>query len=60
MQVEAKLSPPPKKESGTAHDLLVWDLGSRPEARELAIRVSVDLASLPWPSWVLRWSLDSG
>ena len=32
---------------GTAHDPLVWDLGSRPKARELAIRVSVDLASLP-------------
>ena len=32
---------------GTAPDPLVWDQGSKPEVRELAIRVHVDLASLP-------------
>ena len=37
---------------------LVWDQGSRPKVRKLAIRVNVDLASLPGPrgflggSWV--------
>ena len=34
---------------GTAPDPLVWDQGSRPKARKLAIRVDVDLASLPGP-----------
>ena len=34
---------------GTAHDPVVWDQGSRPKARKLAIRVNVDLASLPGP-----------
>ena len=33
----------------TAPDPLVCDQGSRPKARRLAIRVSVDLASLPGP-----------
>ena len=43
---------------GTAPDPLVWDQGSRPKVRKLAIRVNVDLASLPGPpsflnsSWV--------
>ena len=32
---------------GTAPDTLVWDQGSRPKARKLAIGVNVDLASLP-------------
>ena len=32
---------------GTAPDPLVWDQGSRPNARKLAIRVNLDLASLP-------------
>ena len=32
---------------GTAPDPLVWDQGSRPKVRTLAIRVNVDLASLP-------------
>ena len=32
---------------GTAPDPLVWDQGSKPKARKLAIRVNVDL----WPSW---------
>ena len=47
---------------GTAPDLLVWDQGSRPKVRKLAIRVNVDLASLPGPpdflnnSWVLVYS----
>ena len=31
---------------GTAPDPLAWDQESRPKARGLAIRVSVDLASL--------------
>ena len=43
---------------GTARDPLVWDQGSRPEARKLAIRVNVDLASLPGPPGFLV-SLDS-
>ena len=34
---------------GTALDPLVWDQGSRLKARKLAIRVNVDLASLPGP-----------
>ena len=34
---------------GTAPDPLVWDQGSRPKARRLAVRVNVDLASLPGP-----------
>ena len=43
---------------GTAPGPLVWDQGSRPKVRKLAIRVNVDLASLPGPpgflnnSWV--------
>ena len=43
---------------GTAPDPLVWDQGSRPKVRQLAVRVNVDLASLPGPpgflhnSWV--------
>ena len=32
---------------GTALDPLVWDQGSRPKVRKLAIRVNVDIASLP-------------
>ena len=32
---------------GTAPDLLVWDQGSKPKTRKLAIRVNFDLASLP-------------
>ena len=34
---------------GTAPDPLVWDQGSRPKVRKLAVRVNVDLASLPGP-----------
>ena len=34
---------------GTAPDPLVWDQESRPKARKLAIRVNVDLVSLPGP-----------
>ena len=34
---------------GTAPDPLVWDQGSKPKVRKLAIRVNVDLASLPGP-----------
>ena len=37
---------------GTAPDPLVWDQGSRPEVRNLHIRVDVDFASLPGPTWV--------
>ena len=49
--------------SGTAPDPLVWDQGSRPKARKLAIRDNVDMASLPGPpgflsnSWV---QVDAG
>ena len=39
---------------GTAPDPLVWDQGSRPEVRKLAIRVTVDLASLPGPPGFLN------
>ena len=35
---------------GTAPDPLVWDQGSKPKVRKLAVRVNVDLASLPWPT----------
>ena len=35
--------------SGTALDPLFWDQGSRPKVRKLALRVNVDLASLPQP-----------
>ena len=34
---------------GTAPDPLVWDQGSRPKVRKLAVRLNVDLASLPSP-----------
>ena len=34
---------------GTAPDPLVGDQGSRPKVRKLAVRVNVDLASLPGP-----------
>ena len=40
--------------SGTAPDPLVWDQGSRPKVRKLAIRVNVDLASLPGPPGFLN------
>ena len=36
---------------GIALDPLVWDQGSRPKARKLAIRVNVGF---------LRWAVDSG
>ena len=41
---------------GTAPDPLVWDQGSKPKVRELAIRVNVDLASLPGPTGFLNSS----
>ena len=44
-------------------DPLVWDQGSRPKVRELAIRVNVDLASLPGPPGFLNSSwiqVDAG
>ena len=47
----------------TAPDPLVWDQGSRPEVRKLAIRVTVDLASLPGLSGFLNSSwvqVDAG
>ena len=44
---------------GTAPDPLVWDQVSRPKARKLAIRVNVDLASLPGPPGFVR-ALDAG
>ena len=42
---------------GTAPDPLVWEQESRPEVRKLAIRVHVDLASLPGPPgfWNSSW-----
>ena len=41
---------------GTAPDPLVWDQESRPKVRKLAIRVNVDLASLPGPPGFLNSS----
>ena len=48
---------------GTAPDPLVWDQGSRPKVRKLAIRINVDLASLPGPPGFLNNSwiqVDAG
>ena len=41
---------------GTAPEPLVWDQGSRPKVRKLAVRVNVDLASLPGPPGFLNSS----
>ena len=41
---------------GTAPDPLVWNQGSRPKVRKLAVRVNVDLASLPGPPGFLNSS----
>ena len=41
---------------GTAPDPLVWDQGSKPKVRNLAIRVTVDLASLPGPPGFLNFT----
>ena len=45
---------------GTAPDPLVWDQGSKPKVRKLAIRVNVDLASLPGPHGFLNSSWVTG
>ena len=48
---------------GTAPDPLVWDQGSRPKVGKLAIRVNVDLPSLPGPPGFLNSSwfqVDAG
>ena len=42
---------------GTAHDPLVWDQGSKPKVRKLAIGVNVDVASLPGPPGFLNSSI---
>ena len=39
---------------GTAPDPLVWDQGSKPKVRKLAVRITVDLASLPGPPGFLN------
>ena len=44
---------------GTAPDPLVWDQWTRPKVRKLAIRVNVNLASLPGPSGFLNNSWNS-
>ena len=41
---------------GTAPDPLVWDQRSKPKVRKLAIRVNVDLASLPGPPGFFNYS----
>ena len=41
---------------GTAPDPLVWDQGSKPKVRKPAVRVTVDLASLPGPPGFLNCS----
>ena len=48
---------------GTGPDPLVWDQGSRPKVRKLAIQVNVGLASLPGPPGFLNSSwiqVDAG
>ena len=48
---------------GTAPDPLFWDQGSKPKVRKLAVRVNVDLASLPGPPGFLSSSwiqVDAG
>ena len=48
---------------GTAPDPLVWDQGSKPKVRKLAIRINIDLASLPGPPGFLNnnWvQVDAG
>ena len=48
---------------GTAPDPLVWDQGSKPKVRKLAVRVNVDLASLLGPPGFLNnnWiQVDAG
>ena len=41
---------------GTVPDPLVWDQGSKPKVRKLAVRITVDLASLPGPPGFLNSS----
>ena len=50
-------------EGGSAPDPLVWVQWSKPKVRKLAIRVNVDLASLPGPPGFLNctWiQIDAG
>ena len=63
MNAIARVSVNHDGKGGTAPDPLVWDQGSRPKVRKLAIRVNVDLASLPGPPGFLNISwvqVDSG
>ena len=63
MIVVARVSVNHDGKGGTAPDPLVWDQGSRPKIRKLAIRVNVDLASLPGPLGFLNSSwiqVDAG
>ena len=52
----ARVSVNHDSKGGTAPDPLVWDQGSRPKVRKLAIRVNVDLASLLGPPGFLNSS----
>ena len=59
----ARVSVTHNGKGGTAPDPLVWDEGSKPKVRRLAIRVTVDLASLPGPPGFLNsvWvQVDAG
>ena len=56
MIASARVSVNHDGKGGTAPDPLVWDQGSRPKARKLAIIVNVELASLPGPPGFLGGS----
>ena len=56
MVVSARVSINHDGRGGTAPDPLVCDQGSKPKIRKLAIRVTVDLASLPGPPGFLNYS----
>ena len=63
MMAIARVSVNHDGKGGTAPDPPVWDQGSRPKVRKLAMRVDVDLASLPGPPGFLHSSwvqVDSG
>ena len=49
MVAVARVSVDHDVKGGTAPDHLFWDQGIKPKVRKLAIRVNVDLASLPGP-----------
>ena len=56
LDLHARVSVNHDGKGGTAPALLIWDQESRPKVRKLAIRVAVDLASLPGPPGFLNSS----